>query len=136
MRNFRFLSGEYKNVIILLFSGLIFFSCGTYLLVTTSIPGGLIFSGLGLFILGVGLYNLKYKDTSPFGMPYSFKWENLPEWKRFVVFVIFTLFALAFIWLIIESINENFTKIWNAIPGAITLLMIYSGVLLIRKSKS
>jgi hypothetical protein len=131
MRNLSFLYSKYKSIFILTLSGFIFFFCGLYLLLKTSIPGGLIFIGLGLLMLSIGWYNLTY----PFGMTYFFRWDTLPRWKRLTVYSIFMLLIVAFVWLAIESIKENLTKIWNGIPGVLVILGIYFGVYLIRKSK-
>ena len=107
LNNARSLYGENQNIIVITIFGFLFFLCGLYLLRTTSIPGGLLFCGSGLFALGVGWYYLKNKWTPAYVTTISFRWEDLPAWKRWAVYAVIVFFVVVCLWLIIETITNS-----------------------------
>jgi len=89
---------EYGNVITLAVLGFVFLALGLYILRKTSLPGGLLFCGCGLFLMWAAWYDAKRKGTDAYGKTITFRWEDLPAWKKWGILLAVVLFLLLLLW--------------------------------------
>jgi hypothetical protein len=70
---------------------------------------GVVFILTGLFLFAVGWYDLKQKGTPAYGRTITIRTDDMPAWKRWVLYAGIVLFLLVCLWLIVGGILNGRT---------------------------